>query len=161
MSNKEVDLRERGHTINERLEALEFLDANRRVYGGKLIPHYSEVAELLGIDKQLLHQWWKRREKIMERGKDHLELSQGVKAFKLNTLTDKAIKVLKSRDFTEDSLRDITQALKTFIQYGRLLSNQSTANSAIEHKHSGTVEYVVPDTEIEYEKVEDADFTKK
>ena len=157
---KEVDLRTKGHTITEKLMALEYLDSNQRVYDGRLIPHYSEVAETIGIDKQLLHQWWKRRDKIMEQGKDHLELSQGVKAFKLNSLTDKAIKVLQARDFTADSLRDITQALKTFIQYGRLLSNQSTANSEVQHNHTGRVEYITPDTEVNFEKeAEDAEFT--
>ena len=159
VSNKEVDLR-RKYNIGEQLQALEFLDSNRRVYDGKLIPHYTEVAELMDIDKQLLHLWWKQRDRIMERGKNHLELSQGVKAFKLNSLTDKAIAVLKERDFSVDSLKDVTQALKTFIQYGRLLANKSTANSEVKHNHSGRVEYVTPDTEISYEKEsEDAQFT--
>jgi hypothetical protein len=113
---------------------------------GNLIPKYANVGKMLGIPRNTLHDWWRKREEIqaqqstlMSKGMDYISTGMMVEMIRM-------LKSLGNVDY--DDMIHNSSDMKNFIQLMnmmtnkiRLFTNQSTSNVA----HAHQVEMVIPE----------------
>jgi hypothetical protein len=98
-----------------------------------MIPKYAEVSEMMNIPESTLRSWFAQRESILTLQDTATAGLPTVTAAMISLEIPKLVASLAEEDYTQISMRDRINLLKTLISSQRLLTGQSTHNIAHAH----------------------------
>lgn len=108
--------------------AISLLTGSIRDYGGKFVPKFTEIAELLGMPKETLHNWWQDREEILDNKSDalldHLTdiAKEKVKIALTITISEILIKLQNPDTMAAMSMRELLMIQKQLMSDDRMLN---------------------------------------
>lgn len=137
--NKASAMEGNRYRIDFKILAIHFLDASQRDLGGVMIPQYSLVGRMLGVDEINCRKWWSNKDEILRQESmltDHVESMLRVK---FNMVLIRAATELENRLIDQGksdnmSNRDLINLIDRITNKSRLLSNKSTENVETHHK---------------------------
>lgn len=129
------DRRNSSYTIDQKLFAIGLMEASRRDYEGKLVPHFRGVSRTLDIPNQTLQYWYKKREEIQAQAYAVIDtLPKGI-AMSLTIELKYIVNTLHDR-IEEMSDTNLIRYFSQVVTKMRLLQNKSTNNISIKAQYT-------------------------
>jgi hypothetical protein len=115
--------------------AIALLTGSMRNYKEKYVPKFTEIGDLLGVPKETLHNWWQKKDEILDQKSDSLlDHLTGIAKEKVKialTITISAIlEKLKDEESIEKmSMKELLMIQKQLMQDDKILNGTGRRNN--------------------------------
>lgn len=121
------------YPLDTKVLAILFMEGTQKQVDDEMIPAYSVVGRMMGLDPRTLSKWWKQRKEIVAQSDTMTQRLEKYTLLQLSIIVHKLTNQMMNLNLNDVKPKDLTVMFSTVFNKLRLLQNRSTSNVAQKH----------------------------
>jgi hypothetical protein len=121
------------YPLDTKVLAILFMEGTQKQVDDEMVPSYSVVGRMMGLDPKLLSRWWKQRKDIVAQSDTMTQRLEKYTMLQLSIIVHKLTNQMMHLNLNDIKPKDLTVMFSTVFNKLRLLQNRSTSNVAQKH----------------------------
>jgi hypothetical protein len=121
------------YPLDTKVLAILFMEGTQKQVDDIMIPAYTTVGRMMGLDPKTLSNWWKNRKDIVAQSDTMTQRLEKYTLLQLSIIVHKLTNQMMNLKLDDVKPKDLTNMFSTVFNKLRLLQNRSTSNVAQKH----------------------------